>query len=97
MSIELPQYILNELLAATHDLLNGMASDFNYQLQFIVGEIAVPHVLMRPKLYLDGDQWCALYGDNLQEGLAGFGDTPAAAMADFNTAWQKPIKESSDA
>ena len=28
----------------------------------------------------DGDQWCALYGENLQEGVAGFGRTPAEAM-----------------
>ena len=35
----------------------------------------------------DGDQWCALYGENLQEGVAGFGRTPAEAMADFDQAW----------
>lgn len=47
-----------------------------------------PSVLYRPSLYPDGDQWCALYGANLQEGVAGFGDTPAAAMAAFDVAWQ---------
>jgi hypothetical protein len=46
-----------------------------------------PHVLMRPKLALDGNQWCALYGENLQEGVAGFGDTPAGAMQAFDQAW----------
>jgi hypothetical protein len=29
---------------------------------------------------LDGNQWCALLGGNLQEGIAGFGDTPAEAL-----------------
>lgn len=29
---------------------------------------------------LDGDKWCALAGENLQEGVAGFGDTPSAAL-----------------
>jgi hypothetical protein len=24
-----------------------------------------PHVLMRPKLFPDGDRWCALYGADL--------------------------------
>ena len=32
------------------------------------------------KLYVDGDQWCALLGENLQEGQAGFGKTPADAL-----------------
>jgi len=27
------------------------------------------------RLSLDGDLWCALLGENLQEGTAGFGDT----------------------
>lgn len=48
---------------------------------------ASPHVLMRPRLYPDGNQWCALYGDNLQEGVAGFGDTPELAGADFDKNW----------
>ena len=43
-----------------------------------------PSVLYRPALTLDGSQWCALYGENLQDGVAGFGDSPAAAMADFD-------------
>lgn len=47
-----------------------------------------PFALLRPKMYQDGNQWCALYGDNLQEGVAGFGDTPELAAGDFNKAWQ---------
>ena len=31
-------------------------------------------------IYKDGDQWCALHGVNLQEGTAGFGDTPGKAL-----------------
>lgn len=35
------------------------------------------------KLYKDGDQWCAIYGDfaNLQESPAGFGETALEALA----------------
>jgi len=29
---------------------------------------------------LDGDQWCALVGDNIQEGVAGFGNSPVEAL-----------------
>ena len=43
-----------------------------------------PFILMRPSLSIDGNQWCALYGENLQEGLAGFGDTPEKASLDFD-------------
>lgn len=31
-------------------------------------------------LSLDGDSWCALIGENLQEGLAGFGTTQVEAL-----------------
>lgn len=46
-----------------------------------------PIMLLRPRVFPDGDQWCALYGENLQEGVAGFGDTPAHAAADFDIQW----------
>jgi hypothetical protein len=46
-----------------------------------------PSVIYRPKLAPDGNAWIALYGDNLQEGVAGCGDSPAEAMADFDRNW----------
>jgi hypothetical protein len=46
-----------------------------------------PHVLMRPSIYKDGNQWCALYGINLEDGVAGFGDSVALAMNDFDRNW----------
>lgn len=51
-----------------------------------------PSVLYRPALSIDGNQWCALYGVNVQDGVAGFGDSPAAAMADFNRAWTAKLE-----
>ena len=51
----------------------------------------LPSVIYKPKLSLDGNQWCALYGVNLQEGVAGFGDSPALAMSDFNKNWSAPL------
>lgn len=35
------------------------------------------------KPYKDGNKWCFLYGDNIQEGIAGFGDTITEAAYDF--------------
>jgi len=46
-----------------------------------------PSVLFRPGIYPDGDKWCALYGENLQEGVAGFGDSPDLAARAFDEAW----------
>ncbi len=46
-----------------------------------------PCVLFRPAIFPDGSAWCALYGKNIQEGVAGFGETPAAAAADFDRNW----------
>jgi len=31
----------------------------------------------------DGNKWCVLWGENLQEGIAGFGDTIEKAMVNF--------------
>lgn len=46
-----------------------------------------PFMLLRPKLFPDGNQWCALLGPNLQEGVCGFGNTPADAATAFDLAW----------
>ena len=46
-----------------------------------------PSMILRPRLSIDGDQWCALYGDNLQDGVAGFGTSPGAAYQSFDMAW----------
>ena len=35
------------------------------------------------KPYKDGDQWCVLLGDNIQEGICGFGDTIEDALYAF--------------
>ena len=74
-----------------------MLQQTDYQAQFLnrAAEIArAPSTHMRPRLYIDGDKWCALYGDNLQDGCAGFGDTPEGAMADFDHNWntQRAVK-----
>jgi hypothetical protein len=67
-----------------HSAASNAASDTEYQRQR-------PCVLFRPSLSIDGNQWCALYGDNLQDGVAGFGDSPADAMRDFDANWCKPL------
>jgi len=50
-------------------------------------QLDTPFAIYKPKLYPDGDKWCALYGDNIQKGVAAFGDTPNQAVKAFNDAW----------
>lgn len=49
---------------------------------------STPSALLRPAVYPDGDMWCALYGEDLQRGVAGFGETPELACADFDKNWR---------
>ena len=51
-----------------------------------------PAILDKLKTNMDGDQWCVLYGKNVQRGIAGFGDTLAEAIVNWNTAWNKENK-----
>ena len=46
--------------------------------------------LLKPKLVKDGNQWCCLYGENLQERILGFGDTPYLAILAWAKEWHKP-------
>jgi len=51
------------------------------------------------KLFKDGNQWCVLVGDNIQEGVCGFGDTIEDALYEFLKEvceQQKPAEWSED-
>lgn len=74
---------LRDAFGSAHQLMQSVA----FEHQTAGYEQQRPSVLMRPAVKVDGDQWCALYGDNLQDGVAGFGDSPDAAMRDFDKAW----------
>ena len=42
---------------------------------------------LRP--FLDGGQWCVLYGPDIQEGIAGFGESPEKAIDAFDVAMRQ--------
>jgi len=46
-----------------------------------------PFMLLKPNVTKDGDQWCALLGPNIQEGVCGFGYTPEEAGRAVDRAW----------
>lgn len=48
-----------------------------------------PFNMLRPPVYPDGNMWCALYGKDLMEGVAGFGETPEKASHDFDKNWRE--------
>lgn len=51
--------------------------------------------MLRPKVTKDGNKYCVLYGNDLQDGIAGFGDTIHLAILDFNQQFHKPIIKAS--
>jgi len=62
------------------------------RLSFAVAkEELVRFEMLKPKIFKDGNEWCVLYGDNIQDGIAGFGATPNKALFDWNGAWDREI------
>ncbi|MFC6645480.1 hypothetical protein ACFQBQ_07745 [Granulicella cerasi] len=74
-----------ELMNADSDSIENIA----VYLQMLLAEVTeqMPSRVHKPRVFLDGDTWCALYGDDLQVGVAGFGETPALAVEAFDKAW----------
>jgi len=61
-----------------------MTDDDSYKVR---EEMTRPCVVWKPRVFIDGNKWCALYGESLQDGVAGFGDSPSDAMFEFDRAW----------
>ena len=78
---------LRDAFGSAHHMMAGVAQDYSSAAY----EQQRPCVLFRPRIAIDGNKWGALYGDNLQEGVAGFGDSPALAMADFDKNWNATL------
>ena len=51
-----------------------------------------PSVVFHPTIYQDGDAFCCRLGLNVQDGICGFGATPADACAAFDLAWTTRAK-----
>lgn len=68
----------SELYDILYDILSGR-----------YGEILETHAMWQCisalgiKPFKNGNQWCFLYGDNIQEGIVGFGDTVYEAACEF--------------
>lgn len=79
--------------------VSGSLSDYAYRVscsaQSAISSWERPSAIYRPKLSIDGNMWIALYGDNLQDGCVGCGESPELAMRNFDKEWEAkfPQKE----
>ena len=74
--------------------LGNFAGQALYAVQRATEEYERPCVVFKARLYRDGDQWCAIVGDDLQAGCAAYGESPSLAMRNFDTEWfKKTAKE----
>jgi len=67
--------------------ISWMRESIAQDIRTAIYEYQRPSAVYRRRLFPDGNQWCALYGENLQEGVTGFGDTPDKACIAFDLAW----------
>jgi len=51
-----------------------------------------PSTVYKPRLFIDGNVWCAIYGEDIQNGVCGWGKSPAEAFADFDRKWCEELK-----
>jgi len=58
-------------------------------IQRVSYEYMRPSVIFRPRVFPDGQLFCCLLGENLQEGFASFGNTPDEATRNFDIAWRE--------
>lgn len=69
------------------EIFEGVMQRIEAMAQEAMIETMRPSVLFKPKLFKDGSAWCMLYGEDLQIGVSGFGDTPALAAKAFDKEW----------
>jgi hypothetical protein len=84
--------------SAVSDAINQHAQGLSWAIDAIKHEWCLaaahqqrPSILLRPSISIDGNMWCVLYGENLQDGVAGFGESPALAMEDFDNQWYRKL------
>lgn len=58
-------------------------------IQIIRNELIRPSVIYKPKLSLDGNQYCFMLGENPMEGCVGYGSTVEEAARDFDKNWHE--------
>lgn len=74
------------------DVNSRYVADMENRVADINFEVAIerrrPCNIKNPRVFKDGNSWCALLGEDLMTGVYGFGDTPEAACVAFDKAWK---------
>lgn len=78
--------------AHVRDIATGYISDIADRMRNAIDVIGSEAIAYKLVPFRDGNQWCVLLGDDLQSGIAGFGDSPSLAIADFDRAMNTKIK-----
>ena len=78
------------------DLLNTLTHHSNLEHQSKMSKLIESHEfnlfqMLKPRLFIDGNMWCVLYGKDIQEGICGFGKSPLDAIYAWNKEWDKKI------
>lgn len=81
------QWVAQEAINAIHNVLQAE--------EYAALQKGRPCVIFRPRLSLNGSQWCAQYvsEDMAYDGPCGFGPSPAAAMLGFDKAWNTATED----
>jgi len=82
----LEEWQSNSIMSAAVQAANTQERASSYA-QEVELERLRPFYLLKPAVYKDGNQWCALYGENIAIGVCAFGDTPAKAATNFDIVW----------
>ena len=64
--------------------LNELHRAFENEMREISYQYTRPHFMYRIIPYKDGNRWCALLGENIQEGIVGFGSSASEALQNFD-------------
>jgi hypothetical protein len=79
----------SELLDKSVEEVEGLVKEGNHAAVLLLPAVVVKNKLKKntklnkPRLFFDEGVWCALLGDNIQDEICGYGDSPADAMRDY--------------
>lgn len=78
----------DRIVQAAYDAAHRASEAIRIEAEIYSAALTRPSVIFRPSIAPDGDQWSALYGPNIMEGVVAYGDTPEKAAEAFDVAWR---------
>lgn len=72
--------------------LSFMMSQLHDAFRQAVYEYERPSIMLKPRLFREGNLWGCIHGGNPMEGVEGYGESPDLAYRDFDKNWNKKIE-----